>query len=827
MPNTFSIENINLNGHILSAEQGRLFIDGEQIKNTSGIPINERFFIKGYAPVSFYSRWATVGNYLNETIFNDFFVVTGVIISCATPATGSLTLAGRFYARNPESVVDTETLAYFNLPTRSVYMSEPASYKIKPPKILGIDIYQAPNELKSISLNLMGYSSAAGHFDKMPVSMSFYERAQLQSGEGVMEQYNQFDATYTGIKILSQSAGSLSIAAKNITGYLSGVVSDNPTYSIIQGAPNISGYIIDNVKYFFTTGSQFSQFNNIPNFFNTLSGFLWQGFQLNADVNYFFSGYDNDGDSFGLGEIFEPIGQRTIPAPEYITGFLSGYKPSGQAFIPFYNFSGLKGDPRIGNLPLTSGESGYLIGGSGFYFDNQKYFFTTGRSQFNGFDAFPSIFSTSLGYQYYAISSNPDYLYSNFFSGMYPDSSGGYTGEMIGIIGYRYQPIAQTVSGFIKVDAAYNFVAFNSSNVNTPNEISGISGYYISGRTVQFKDGLNFSGFDGQAGFIPSLGYQFNGFNITSSSKFSGIGKSIIVQKPITGFISGNLNINNEFTPYTGLQTNSGYIIDGVKYHFNTPRYFLSGEPIIGYISGSVDEFNTFRPFTVSNSSIAASGYFIYSDKFQFPKGGSFNEFDFMPGFDIENGYEYSGFGFNLGSGYVAIENNTGIVTGYIGSRNIVVQTGIFNGITSNMFGFNDGLGFSFFINQNTFSYNGDNYISNNNLTFGPGIITGLIGYKNALGLDKTVGTGIMQTIIGYRNDFDPTPMSGRFYYKEDNGSKVSGTYFELKYGETVNRIDLTEKTFRVPTDRFVGMDIYNTLIGLSGISIALFGYYD
>lgn len=824
MPSTFSIENINLNGSVLTARDGRLFINDEQVKNTSGIQLTERFFIKGYAPVSFYSRWATIGNYLNETFFNDFFMVTGMLISCATPATGSVALAGRFYARKPNSIIDTETISYFTLPTRTVYVSEPLHYKLKPNNIIGLDIYQAPNELKSISLNLLGYSPAAGHFDKMPNSITFYEREYVQTGFEFEEKYNQYDGIYTGIKILSRNSGLQTIQKDFITGYVSGILEKEADYSILHGE-NSSGYIIDGNKYFFGTGSQFNQFNNITNFFNPVSGYLWNGFQITADQNYFYSGYENE--RYGSGEIFEPIGQRTIPVQELITGFISGYKASGQPFIPLNRISGFAGDERIGNLPLTSGSSGYLIGGSGFYFGGSKYSFNTGN-KFSGFLQFPSIFTQELGYQYYPIATNPDYLFTNYFTGIYPDGSGGYTGEMIGYIGYRYVPSGQTISGFIKVQADYKF---NPLQVTSINEISGISGYYIGTGIFRFLTGNKFSGFDGQSGFNQDLGYQFDGFNQNTFSSFSGNGQSVILQKTITGFVSGYLNEFNQFQIYTGLGRNSGYIIDGIKYHFNLPSYFLSGEPIIGYISGYMNEFGQFTGFNISNPAIASSGYFINSTKFEFPKGGQFNEFNYMPGFDINYGYSYSGFSFNFGSGFVGTNysnSGTGSITGYIGSRNILINTGIFTGINNSMFGFTDNLGFQYIVNQNTFQYDNVNYIPNNpELSFGPGIITGNIGYKNISGIDFSFGTGVMKSIIGYRNLFNFAPLTGNFYYKNDDGSKIIGPGFNLPIGDASKKFDLSNKVFAVPADKFIGLDLNRTLSGLYGLSVALFGYYE
>lgn len=702
MPNTFSIENINLNGHILTAQDGRLYIDNEQVKNTSGIQLTERFFIKGYAPVSFYSRWSTIGNYLNETYFNDRFMATGILISCAIPATGSVTLAGRFYARNPNSVIDTETIGYFNLPTKQTFIREPINYKIDANKIIGLDIYQAPNELKSISCNLLGYSPAAGHFDKMPASINLYIKDQIYTGLDLEEKYNQYSAQYTGIKILSKTPGFKTVNREYITGYVSGYLYNNPKYILSSGETNLSGYIIDGNKYFFGTGSSFNQFNNIPQFFNSVSGFLWQGFQLSGDQSHFYSGYENE--KYGLGEIFESIGQRTIPVPEFITGFISGYKPSGGSFIPLNQISGFSGDERIGNLPLTSGTSGYLIGSSGLYIGLDKNFFKTGN-EFSGFLEFPSVFTEELGYQYYPIATNPDYLYTNYFTGIHLDSSGGYTGELIGYIGYRYQPSGQPITGFVKVKSEYNFDVVSVFE----NGISGLSGYYIGNNIFKFRSGNQFSGFDDQNNFYPDPGYKFEGFDLNNLFSFSdAIGTSVILQKTITGFMSGELDSFNNFIKFTGINASSGYIIDGTKYYFT----------------------GTFSGIT--------SGMFGFTDNLGFQYIVDQNTFQ----------YDNSNFIGNNGN-----ITGSGIITGNIGYKNIIGTDYTFgSGSMKSIIGYRDLYDTSPLLGK--FYYKNDN----NEKIFGPeftlntGNITNKINLSNNVFIvpeDKFLGIDIYKTLSG------------------------------------------------------------------------------
>jgi hypothetical protein len=1044
MPSVLSIEKINLNGSILTAQNNSLYIDGQQVKNVSGVQVSENFFIKGYAPVSFYSRWPARGPYLNETLLNDFFMATGYAISCAYPATGSQSLQGRFYSRNLNSVIDSETIANFELPSREVYIQKPISKKIYPNHILGLDIVTAPNEMKSISYHLLGYFPAASHFDRMPRTFNFYNKGQLNTGNNIYEEYCQHDATFTGLIIQCGNSGAGPTTYKQeITGYISGYLNELPIYIpqnqgvILQTCdpcyqqPNMSdwsGYFINGKKYNFPTGLNFSGFSGLGNNFSQSSGFDYSGFKLSQNENIIFSGYKPD--KYTAGELLETIGWRVAPYPEVISGFLSGYRTSGGSFISLNNISG----SGVSDFPLDPtgyiiGSSGYFISGqayffrdmmprkqkvigflSGFvssegiftpyhvtnpftsgssgYFISRQYFFPTGRF-FSGFSGMPGFlnnvtgygfvysgfsfpegsgfsgtqFPTSgsgimtgfigtgvvipdtrftafsgmygfeeyMGYQYSGIFSD---VQNNFFSGQYPDSSGGNTGILIGKIGYRNVPTRQEVSGFIKANTIYDF-SFSTSGYNyTGQNISGVSGYFIDNLQIRFLTGINdtdlgtkgFDNFNNQSGF-DNFGYMYDGF-FKKASGFSGIGQPYLYQEIVTGFVSGFLSgTNNTFILYTGFSGSSGYILDNNKYHFlplklksgqnisgfqsgfvdisteqfvpytypnsssgyfiNNTRYFfatgtgindsfrgfdgLSGfdasigysytgfgifnsinnynqtprlQKVIGYISGLQDTFNRFTGFQLLNTVSGSSGYFINGRRYVFPTN-NMSGFSGLSNFFYEQlGFAYTGFSFPEGSGfsgttaqtytrgimtgfigYRMLPSGSGAITGIIGSRNISQSSGNFNGFNG-LSGFSAITGFQYIVNQDTFNYNNENFISDNG-TDGPGIITGNIGWRNVLRYDRTYGTGIFTGIIGYRNVPKMIPLSGSLYYKDRYGNKYSFFPFSINSGEMYNEYFGYNIGFFITGKNRVGFDIYNTLSGLEDVNIVMEGYYN
>lgn len=197
----------------------------------------------------------------------------------------------------------------------------------------------------------------------------------------------------------------------------------------------------------------------------------------------------------------------------------------------------------------------------------------------------------------------------------------------------------------------------------------------------------------------------------------------------ITGFLSG---YRNQFGTFSGFNSNgaSGYYLSGQKYFF-PPYNILSSQPINGYISGAMTELSGFIPYTSQEQ--ASSGYYI--DNAQYAFTGNFNEFSGLSGF--ENGYNYYGFNFLYGSGFVSEipgeSYGEGKLTGIIGARNLQVSSGNFNGF-NNLDGFDSTLGYLF---SKFFSGNSSGFIFQsgsptfNGQLFGSGVMTGIIGYRN------------------------------------------------------------------------------------------------
>jgi hypothetical protein len=415
--------------------------------------------------------------------------------------------------------------------------------------------------------------------------------------------------------------------------------------------------------------------------------------------------------------MLEKVGWRVAPYPETISGFISGYRTSGGSFILLSEIIG----PNQSSFALNP--SGYIMGSSGYFLSGQQYFFPTGTGISNRFTGFSGMFGfeESMGYQYSGIFSD---ISSNFFSGKFPDSSGGNTGIVIGKIGYRNVPTRKEISGFIKAESLYNFSGFNYTGIN----ISGLSGYFIDNKAVSFLTGApnrdllikGFEGFDNESGF-DNFGYEYSGFFTMPNSGFSGLGMPYLFPETVTGFVSGFLSgENNTFVRFTGFSGSSGYILSGNKY------YFLP----------------------------------------------SFNGFNGLEGFNSQQGYQY-------------------------------------------------------IVDINTFNYTNANFIGESGRTSGLGVVTGNIGYRNIIKLDKNFGTGIMTGIIGYRNVPYMSPFSGKFYRKDKYGNKNILFPFSINSGEFYKEYDSNSIGFFVSGGSRLGIDIENTLSGIGGVNIVMEGYYD
>jgi len=403
MASTLSIENINLNGDILTASNGSLYINNNLVKNSSGIQITDRYFIKGYSPISFYSRWPQQGEYLNEVFLGDFFQATGVLVTCSQPTTGNQNFFGAFYERPSSSAINTTQFAGFQLKPFEIYQLSAIDRKIDNDKIIGLNIYNAPADMRSISVNLLGYFSAAGKFDRMPKQINFYTKHLPINASGIHEEYSQWDSRYTGFGIYCGNTGVDKLTfIEPVTGYISGVLKENPKYyilnNLISGPCSIcekdinrsgfSGYFLGNKKINFPTKEYFSGFSGQFEFSN-ISGYEYSGFKTLADNTVsegVYSGYDNI--KFGgSGEIFQEIGWRMGIFPEIISGFLSGYVDPYGVFTRFSQITtGISGsgtfyrerfEPynKLDTDFFLLDRSGYMVGYSGYFISGIKYFF--------------------------------------------------------------------------------------------------------------------------------------------------------------------------------------------------------------------------------------------------------------------------------------------------------------------------------------------------------------------------------------------------------------------------------------------------------------------
>jgi hypothetical protein len=575
MPNVFSIENINLNGSTITTNNGTLYVNNNPIIAQTGVSVNENLFIKGYAPLTFYSRLAIHGTYLNEIFLNDEFIATGWLITCSQPGTGQSALQGRFYTRKPTSVIDTQTISQFQLQTGSIFsFSNPYFYKVYSDSVIGLDIYSIPAEMQSLSINLLGYFAGAGHFDKVPKTFDTYIRGKVEIGYNIFQEYVQYDTTFTGIGIYAGESGTgpSTINTQYITGYLSGTLNQYPIYKSITGVYANSGYFVSGKKYNFPTGNQFSGFSGQSGFDN-IWGYSYSGFEISRSGDNIFSGYYGNV-RFGEGELLEKIGTRNYTVQEKIIGFRSGFL--NESFV----FSGFTGQQNL---------SGYFISGTQYYFPTG-----TGFANFSGQFGFDEY----LGYSYTGFT----FPEGVGFSGLTFPSSG--TGILTGYIGHRNVLTGEFVSGFIKIISDYDFTVATGRNF--------VSGYFIDRTRTGFDTGIPFSGFDGRSGFDNYWGYTFSGFFPTSSG-FSGSNFLYSGSGIMTGAIGyryiPNLNpLSGQFYYKNNLGDKTAgpsFILNsGEKFYESTSVFYpVSGKRIIGF-----DIHNTLSG--LSDVNIVLMGYY-------------------------------------------------------------------------------------------------------------------------------------------------------------------------------------------------------------------------
>lgn len=842
MASVFSIESINLNGDILTASNGSLYINNNLVKNTSGIQLSDRFFIKGYAPISFYSKWPQHGDYLNETYLNDFFMATGMLVTCTRPTTGTQTFLGGFYERPASSAINTAVFANFELQPNQIIQHTPLNYKIDRDKIIGLNIYNAPEDMRSISIHLLGYFPAAAHFDRMPRQVNFYSKDIAIFSDNIYEEYNQWDSVFSGFGIYCGNSGIDKLTfIEKITGYISGVLSSDPIYiqslSIVKNSCNPcdepnnkntwSGYFLDGNKINFPQLSEFLGFSG-QNGFSQISGFQYSGFDISQDgiiTGGIYSGYDNQ--IFGSGEIYKNIGWRSGAFPEKISGFLSGYLNQYGGFLRLSKITtGISGSGTFFDndynpyVNLDTGRfrldlSGFVIGSSGYFINGKKYFFPNNRPMLYNIVGFLSGFMNS---------SNEFTLHNS--SGYFIDTPSDYV-KVFFPTGGNFNKFIQmygmyTGSGYSSYYTGFSFpLGSGFSGLNgLPNNTSGIMTGIIGAANIF----IQFSGFSGRPNIDLGLGFEYSGMHFDI----------------LNDFFSGS---NFDGYGYTGEW------IAGIG-----KRNVSGKEDILGFVrANSLYNFQILNNLPINTSGI--SGYFIDGNVFKFesgtfdPKYYKFPKFDNNPSF-AKYGYSYSGFfpgssgfsGIGLNeikkeyivgfiSGYKDIfgefyqfTNNTGSSGFFTGNQKIFFPTGnLFSGFTG-FLGFDQELGF-LYTGMGNFPYRNNNFIGDNFPNSGSGIITGYIGWKNTIFNTKDYGTGIMTGFIGHRNTPYSGFLTGNFYHKDKYGNKTIGPKFGLSTGQLHN--ESFEIGFTVPWNNRIGIDVYNPLSGISDINIVMFGYYE
>lgn len=842
MASVLSIESINLNGDLLTAQDGSLYINNNLIKNSSGVQLSDRFFIKGYAPISFYTKWPQQGDYLNETYLNDFFMATGLLVTCSHPSTGLQSLLGAIYERPASSSINTNPFAGFELQPKQIIQHSSLNYKVERNQILGLNIYNAPSDMRSISIHLLGYFPAAAHFDRMPKQVDFYSNTIDVVSNGIHEEYSQWDSLYSGVGIYCGHTGEDALTfVENITGYISGVVDKNPlliqSLSLIKTScdpcqppediSQWSGYYLDDNRVYFPLQSQFSGFSGQEGF-NEVSGFNYSGFQISPNSiisNGIYSGYG--GKRFGSGETFQNIGWRSGVLQEIISGFVSGYLDQYGGFyrLPLIT-TGTSGsgmminnryEPFInldtGNLPLDL--SGRIIGSSGYFIGDKKYFFPSDRpikydivGFLSGFMSPSDIFSTGNSSGYF-IDTPSDYIQVFFRTGNlfenFINTYGLYTGS-----GYSSQ-----YTGF-SFPLGSGFSGLNGS----PNNVSGIMTGIIGAAHVF----IPFSGFSGRNNIDIGLGYSYSGPDYYTNEyffsgwRFDGSG--------YTGQLINSIGTRN----YSGYQEITGFVRTTAKEQFQ-----ILSEDLPPGTSG-------------------ISGYFVDNNAYAFESGqfdpiyNKFPKFDNNPSFKY--GYSYSGFyantsGFSgVGQFEIQKEYVVGFLSGYKDSLNnfytfadptgssgvfidgerILFPSGLLFSGFSGLSGFDSGLGFVY-SGLGAPPYHGNNFTGDFFVGSGSGVVTGIVGWRNANVITKEYGTGIITGIIGSRNTPYPGNLTGNFYSKDKYGNKTMGPGFYLSIGQFY--YESPSFSFKVSAGSRVGIDIYNPLSGISDINVAMFGYYE
>lgn len=504
-------------------------------------------------------------------------------------------------------------------------------YSEKPQIInLSNDIIQSGCVPKILSLNY--YETFPTIYDKYPKELSIIVGV-ISSIES--EDYGKWGFTYS-----PSLCGNL--------GCYGGWISRSPRdVSDIRGAIQDTGIYKLGVQITGTSGNlQLGEFSNLG-IVGFISGVInisgkFSGFAPRTPSGY--SGFFYDGNQV----VFPPY--PTI-ITEKIIGYVSGESDRYNQFIPF-----------------DQNNSYY---GSGYFLDNQQIDFTE-----------PQIIQESIsGFQYGIFD-----RFSNAWSGFKPSNRLSSSGYILNGKFNEFLPVKNINKEFV---TGFWYGALNNgvfSGFSNTSSLSGIlltqdPNLFVSTNENQskifFPSGGDFTGFDNIPGFDKEIGYEFSGFFFNKSGFYSYLGE----QNAQTGMMTGHIGYKyfiEFFGEFSGANSITGFddALSITYDRFFTNNTFFSGielDPLTnqilnygtGYLIGNIGNKNILKYYSTPG-------------------------FDNRSGFNPVYGYNYTGFTFPEGSGYSGIDGNSfgiGLVSGYIGSRNLLIYTGEysgFNGLLSN-----------------------------------------------------------------------------------------------------------------------------------------------
>lgn len=479
-----------------------------------------------------------------------------------------------------------------------------------------------------------------------------------------------------------------------VIGYIKGELFGGTFYPLTEDLTNqedISGYFYKNQKIAFPRSSGgFDGFNNMPYFY--------------SDLGYEYSGFFID-----LSGLLIDAGETT----GYMTGFIGSKAAiySSGSFDEFNNIDGLYNG-------YNYRYSGFFVGVSGFSGIDDGWEFAQGNrtgilTGFIGSYEKIKTFNTVINFDGKSgFDPVSGYAYSGFFVGNRNFS--GITGNqfgfgaMTGIIGYRGvsdQGIVQFngFTGMPKIDSTYYSNVYVNYDNATGFGFSGISGNSGFGIFSGIISSGNFAG--DIAKFSATTGASsYTGYDFQISGLYYDVGV-LISGLSITGYTGllygdGPLYYTGIFH-YTGLEASgqsglsyfSGHSqvvtdLTGIKYSdgiynanigsggFSGETPLVSGEypPIIGFISGYIDQSGRFSGFNIIEPEKNSYGYFISGIKYFLPTGEYFSGFQYIDYFNTDAGFKFSGFyAPHIYTGYVGPQPGSGILTGYIGTRQFYI----------------------------------------------------------------------------------------------------------------------------------------------------------